>query len=173
MAVTRTGPSTIRGLRTTLPYSYYSDPSTLASERKRVFGPSWQYAGNTYELPERGSVVPVEINGVPIILTRSDSGDIYALVNVCSHRGSILCDTSMTASVIRCPYHAWTYDLAGNLRRAPRSERESNFDVSEHGLERVALETWGPFIFVSTAACLLYTSPSPRDQRGSRMPSSA
>ena len=25
----------------------------------------------------------------------------------------------------------------------------------------------------SAAACLLYTSPSPRDQRGSRMPSSA
>ena len=26
---------------------------------------------------------------------------------------------------------------------------------------------------VTTSACLLYTSPSPRDQRGSRMPSSA
>ena len=29
-----------------------------------------------------------------------------------------------------------------------------------------------PIIFV-TSCCLLYTSPSPRDQRGSRMPSSA
>ena len=28
-------------------------------------------------------------------------------------------------------------------------------------------------VFSSLAACLLYTSPSPRDQRGSRMPSSA
>ena len=27
--------------------------------------------------------------------------------------------------------------------------------------------------FVEVCACLLYTSPSPRDQRGSRMPSSA
>ena len=27
--------------------------------------------------------------------------------------------------------------------------------------------------YVRKAACLLYTSPSPRDQRGSRMPSSA
>ena len=32
----------------------------------------------------------------------------------------------------------------------------------------------GPVMFKPTlAACLLYTSPSPRDQRGSRMPSSA
>ena len=30
-----------------------------------------------------------------------------------------------------------------------------------------------PGITGSTGACLLYTSPSPRDQRGSRMPSSA
>ena len=31
----------------------------------------------------------------------------------------------------------------------------------------------GPSIRGSTNRCLLYTSPSPRDQRGSRMPSSA
>ena len=29
------------------------------------------------------------------------------------------------------------------------------------------------FIFNTLETCLLYTSPSPRDQRGSRMPSSA
>ena len=29
------------------------------------------------------------------------------------------------------------------------------------------------FTIMLTSACLLYTSPSPRDQRGSRMPSSA
>ena len=28
-------------------------------------------------------------------------------------------------------------------------------------------------LFVASGTCLLYTSPSPRDQRGSRMPSSA
>ena len=33
---------------------------------------------------------------------------------------------------------------------------------------------WGEaFGYTSWKACLLYTSPSPRDQRGSRMPSSA
>ena len=32
-------------------------------------------------------------------------------------------------------------------------------------------QRWEPFAF--SGDCLLYTSPSPRDQRGSRMPSSA
>ena len=30
-----------------------------------------------------------------------------------------------------------------------------------------------PMVLTTTKTCLLYTSPSPRDQRGSRMPSSA
>ena len=36
-------------------------------------------------------------------------------------------------------------------------------------------EVWGyePDDDIETISCLLYTSPSPRDQRGSRMPSSA
>ena len=33
-------------------------------------------------------------------------------------------------------------------------------------------EVWFGYMFTGWA-CLLYTSPSPRDQRGSRMPSSA
>ena len=36
-----------------------------------------------------------------------------------------------------------------------------------------AIETRGVDPEIATIACLLYTSPSPRDQRGSRMPSSA
>ena len=34
-------------------------------------------------------------------------------------------------------------------------------------------ECQGIRVVILTGACLLYTSPSPRDQRGSRMPSSA
>ena len=35
-----------------------------------------------------------------------------------------------------------------------------------------SVSMWMPLVFIY-AICLLYTSPSPRDQRGSRMPSSA
>ena len=41
-------------------------------------------------------------------------------------------------------------------------------------LNQHELESWtGPMNYISHHGCLLYTSPSPRDQRGSRMPSSA
>ena len=61
--------------------------------------------------------------------------------------------------------------------------------VSSGRLRSTLLRAAGPFLFVQIAnfesalaavggsspckLCLLYTSPSPRDQRGSRMPSSA
>ena len=35
------------------------------------------------------------------------------------------------------------------------------------------LKNLNPYMPVTMMSCLLYTSPSPRDQRGSRMPSSA
>ena len=38
---------------------------------------------------------------------------------------------------------------------------------------RTVLRVHGHQVVITTDGCLLYTSPSPRDQRGSRMPSSA
>ena len=50
-------------------------------------------------------------------------------------------------------------------------------DLSEFGLDAELLSDEGSEPvqghLVGRVACLLYTSPSPRDQRGSRMPSSA
>ena len=45
----------------------------------------------------------------------------------------------------------------------------------DKSFEQVTFETTRPLstYLLSVAVCLLYTSPSPRDQRGSRMPSSA
>ena len=46
--------------------------------------------------------------------------------------------------------------------------------IAQDGNEGLAVaETKSPDLIVLDIICLLYTSPSPRDQRGSRMPSSA
>ena len=50
--------------------------------------------------------------------------------------------------------------LAGNIGYVPRSRTASEAQISFD-------------ITTTVNTCLLYTSPSPRDQRGSRMPSSA
>ena len=71
-----------------------------------------------------------------------------AFVNVCRHRGSLLVEETSKRKTLQCPYHAWTYDLDGSLRTAPRSEREG-VDVSDVSLMPARLERWGPFRFVN------------------------
>jgi choline monooxygenase len=70
-------------------------------------------------------------------------------VNVCRHRGHLLCDADARRETIQCPYHAWTYDLDGKLRSAPRAEREDAFDPGSLSLVPVSADTWGPFVFVN------------------------
>ena len=53
--------------------------------------------------------------------------------------------------------------------------KENNIHISEYAAEmfRVLRDPSHCYIMSNVKNCLLYTSPSPRDQRGSRMPSSA
>jgi choline monooxygenase len=86
-----------------------------------------------------------------VVVVRGGEGTLRAFVNVCRHRGSIVVDGEGRRETIQCPYHAWTYDLDGSLRRAPRAEREPEFSAEGLGLVAVAVESWGPFVFVNPA----------------------
>jgi phenylpropionate dioxygenase-like ring-hydroxylating dioxygenase large terminal subunit len=133
----------------TLPASWYSEPAVLQLERERIFTAEWQYAGPAELVAERGSYLASVAGHIPVVVTRADDGELRAFVNVCRHRGHVVAQGAGCRATLQCPYHAWTYDLDGSLRRAPRSEREPGFDGSSLSLLPVAVETWGPFVFVN------------------------
>jgi choline monooxygenase len=70
-------------------------------------------------------------------------------VNVCRHRGHLVAQGCGRRETLQCRYHAWTYNLDGSLRRAPRSERETGFDPDEWGLLPVQVDVWERFVFVN------------------------
>jgi phenylpropionate dioxygenase-like ring-hydroxylating dioxygenase large terminal subunit len=74
---------------------------------------------------------------------------VRAFLNVCRHRGFPLAEGSGRRETLQCPYHAWTYGLDGSLRAAPRSDEEPHFPKDELGLCAVAVDRWGPFVFVN------------------------
>ena len=82
---------------------------------------------------------------VPIVVTRDREGVLRGFVNVCRHRAYVIARDNGCRETLQCPYHAWTYELDGSLRRAPRSEREEGFDPADFSLLPVSVETWGPF----------------------------
>ena len=136
----------------TLPFDWYSNPDVLRLERERIFRSAWQYAGRADQVAEPGSFLTCDAAGVPVVVVRDKEGSLRAFLNVCRHRGSIVCEGEGSRETLQCPYHAWTYNLDGSLRAAPRTEREEGFDKSQLGLVQVQVDAWGPFVFVNVDA---------------------
>ena len=133
----------------TLPFAWYSDEELLRRERSRIFARAWQYGGRAALVDEPGSYLTAEAGGVPILVTRDRDGELRAFLNVCRHRGAVLTEGCGRRASIQCHYHAWTYDLDGSLRTAPRSDREPEFDNVDWSLVPASVGTWGPFLFVN------------------------
>ena len=88
-------------------------------------------------------------------MVRAVGGAVRVFHNVCSHRGNeLVWEACRTRGAIRCPYHAWTYDLDGRLTGTPnigglgRHEVEG-FDRSAHGLRPVRCAVWLDLVFVN------------------------
>jgi Rieske 2Fe-2S family protein len=147
-------------LQAALPAPYYVDDAHWRREREQVLHREWFCAGRLSELGlgpgSRQRLAVVEVASESVLVTLDDAGDLQAFYNVCRHRGSQVVpvdpDTDPPgpcgAAALRCPYHSWTYDLAGRLLRAPHTDDVDDFDPAEFRLHPVAADTWGGFLFL-------------------------
>jgi carnitine monooxygenase subunit len=133
----------------TLPASWYSDPQLARHEQERIFRRAWQYAGPAEHVAEPGSFFTARAGLTPTVVVRDRDGKLRAFVNVCRHRGHEVAQGCGRRETLQCPYHAWTYDLDGSLRAAPRSDHEPGFQFADFALRPVLVETWGPLVFVN------------------------
>jgi choline monooxygenase len=133
----------------TIPSAWYFDPEIYALECRKVFGNTWQYVGRAELVQSPGSFLTVELAGEPILVVRDDKGILRAFHNACRHRAAqVINEPCGHATKLRCRYHGWTYDLAGKLRGTPEFDGVEEFHKQEQGLPLMAVETWGPFVFV-------------------------
>ncbi len=144
-------------LEAALPRAMYVDETAWTRERDRVLLGSWTCVGRVDDLglDRPGQVAVLDVLGESVVLTRDDDG-LHGAYNVCRHRGSQLVPTEPGAApvcaavgALRCPYHSWTYSLAGSLLRAPHTDGVA-IDPTEFSLHPVAVEAWEGFVF----ACL-------------------
>jgi phenylpropionate dioxygenase-like ring-hydroxylating dioxygenase large terminal subunit len=131
-----------------LPASWYTDPALAAREGDRIFRRSWQYVGRAQQVARVGDFFTGAIAEVPVVVVRSETA-VRGFVNVCRHRRHEVVAGAGNRRTLQCPYHAWTYDLDGCLRAAPRSQLEAGFVHADYPLLPVGLDTWGPFVFAS------------------------
>src|SRR3954453_1352982 len=105
-----------------LPSSWFTDPAITALEQERIFRRSWQYVGRAEQVAQVGDYLTGTVGGIPIVVVRAEHG-LNALINVCRHRRHEVMSGTGNRKLLQCPYHAWTYELDGRLRTAPRCER--------------------------------------------------
>ena len=130
-----------------LPQEFYSDPAIFEFDLAAIFGTSWLMAGFEIELPKRNSTLSLLIGRWPVLITRDRDGELRAFHNSCRHRGAQISPPGRgTGLRLVCPYHRWTYDLAGNLVHAARMP--DDFDRSDHGLRPINLETMAGVIYI-------------------------
>jgi nitrite reductase/ring-hydroxylating ferredoxin subunit len=133
----------------TIPASEYVDPARFELEKRTLFSRQPMLAGLSAQLPKSGSYFQIIMLDVPLLVTRARDGKVRAFVNVCKHRGTILCSQkSATGSRITCPYHAWTYSLEGELVGIPRAEIFGELDKSKYNLTELRCEEAGGLIWV-------------------------
>lgn len=83
----------------------------------------------------------------PIVIIKSEDGEVYALRDVCPHKGPCLsdgaldknCTGEMTGSyifendrdIIRCPWHSWEFDIkTGHSLFDPERVKVKTYDLS-------------------------------------------
>jgi choline monooxygenase len=128
----------------------YTDPARLAREQELLFRRHPIAVSFSSKLARPGDVVTHDLLGIPILLTRDREGRLNAFLNVCRHRGAKLVwqrDQCGQRS-LACPYHAWTYDLAGKLRGIPHEEGFAQLDKATHGLARLPVTEAFGIVFV-------------------------
>lgn len=147
-AVTKRAPSTVN-VRT-LAASFYTDPAWFARELSAVHYAMWLYAGRSESIPAAGDFLRLDVGAASVLVVRGKDGQVRAMHNVCRHRGTRLCTEASGhfSSRIRCPYHAWTYELDGALAHAPHMEEVAGFAEADFPLVPVHVAEWAGHLFV-------------------------
>ncbi len=134
----------------TLSSGYYTDPAVYEREKGAIFYRSWQYVAHRASFAQPGDYVTLRICDQNVFVIRGEDGELRGFYNVCRHRAhELLQGQGNVASVITCPYHAWTYEKDGRLRGAPNSGARPGFDKCAFGLRQVRVEEFLGFVFVN------------------------
>jgi len=136
----------------------YLSEDIFRLERERLFARSWLYVGHDSQIPEAGDYITLEVIGHPLIMVRHTDGQVRVLINRCAHKGARLLSEPKgrlenPGRLLRCPYHAWQFDLDGRLRAVSvkAGYRETGFDASPaaQGLAQPgAIANYRGFVFI-------------------------
>ena len=134
-----------------LPPRAYQSQAVFDAEATHVFRAGWMLIGRVDQAAAPGDFLCIDLLGESLVMVRDHDRQLRILSRICRHRWMDVCggERDGNCKVFVCPYHAWTYELDGRLRRATEMHRTPNFDPDEIRLPVVRHEVWQGFVFVN------------------------
>ncbi|CAM8640711.1 HcaE Phenylpropionate dioxygenase and related ring-hydroxylating dioxygenases, large terminal subunit [Acidimicrobiia bacterium] len=143
-----TGPGERRPI--TVPASRYISEEFAKLEEELIWPRAWQMAATLDDVANVGDFTEFSVGKLSAIVLRDDEGNLRAFQNVCMHRGIELCSGSGSGlTELRCGFHRWCWNLDGSLKEIPSRRDFGVIDGDEYGLRPVAVDTWGPLVFIN------------------------
>lgn len=138
-----------------LPNNCYTSRDSFERDRDTVIAPAWSCVGFGSDVPASWAV-PIELMGLPLLITRDKESQLRVFHNVCSHRGMQLVTEAgkLGTGLIRCKYHSWAYDFKGDLKGTPMiggtdHNEHKDFDPTVNGLREIQSTVWMDNIYVN------------------------
>ena len=135
-----------------LPAAYYFDAAEYLRELGQVWYRNWIYICRSSDVAEPRSFRTLEIGDQSVLVVRGEDRVLRAFHNTCRHRGSALCRSPagrFPAAGIVCPYHAWRYNLRGELQQTSSRQAGEGFDLRNYPLYGLPVNEWRGFVFAA------------------------
>lgn len=88
----------------------------------------WYFAAPSAGL-KPGAMSGRRFLGEPVLLGRTNAGEVFALRDICPHRGIPLSCGRFDGTEVECCYHGWRFDKAGGCTAIPSLVEGQNFDA--------------------------------------------
>ena len=143
---------------TRIPFWIYQSPEIYAQEQQRIYeGPLWNFLCLECEVAKPGDYRTTFVGTMPVVVARDFDNEIYAFENRCAHRGALIAlDGGGNARDFTCVYHAWNYDLKGNLKGVAfedgvggKGGMPKSFCRADHGPRKLRIATYCGLVFGS------------------------
>jgi phenylpropionate dioxygenase-like ring-hydroxylating dioxygenase large terminal subunit len=89
----------------------------------------WYLALPSAQLPP-GQMVGRQFLGEPVLLGRTRQGKVFALRNICPHRGIPLSYGKLLGEELMCCYHGWRFNTGGQCTHIPSLCDPTDLDIT-------------------------------------------
>ena len=106
-----------------------------AEEASAPLREAWYYAVPSRAL-RRGHALSRTMLGEPVLVGRDRDGAVFALRDICPHRGMPLSEGRFDGAEIECCYHGWRFATDGRCTAIPSLVAGQKFDLGHGSVAR-------------------------------------